>query len=192
MKNYQRNIDEGGLHSDDKPTNSNRQLERSQDYQEQYNEWKNSEGFRKLMERLYNAYTHKENGDDNLQLNPHNSPGADAISISEIDDNDPQTFRFLMDYMKEQVIEQNYRPYSSTIEHKSIDDRQLVFERHYLKPNVFKKDKPAEQLYGNVLIELEFAGEEVKYLKLLSTYYTGYDYKPAMQFNDLIVRVFSA
>lgn len=153
--------------------------------------WKNSQESAVILGRMYQTFLQKENRDPDIDLNVHNSPGADAVSISRIDKNNPGLFRFLLDLFREKILSLNYRMYSSTIEKKKAAGDMLIFERHYLKPDVLNQGKPYEQYFGNILLELEFINNKVRYLKILSTYYTGYDYKPAMRFDDLIVRIIS-
>ena len=179
--------------SDDvsQPVNSNQQLTRSDDFLKDFAGWKNSQESTAMLGRMYQTFLQKENRDPDIDLNVHNSPGADAVSISRIDKNNPMLFRFLLDLFREKILSLNYRMYSSTVEKKKAAGDMLIFERHYLKPDVLNQGKPYEQYFGNILLELEFINNKVRYLKILSTYYTGYDYKPAMQFDDLIVRIFS-
>lgn len=164
-----------------------RVLTRSDDFEAQYNKWK-SNGDAALMLKLLRATVEGSTGpeESSLRVDFYNLPGAKGFSVYGLSATDPGNYRFLMDLFKERMVEMDYRLYSSIVEQKTEADRPPVVERHYLKPAARNTDKPMEQLYGNVLIELEIPDGHVKQLKLLATHYTGFDYKPVRGFDELI------
>lgn len=165
-------------------------LTRSDDFEAQYNNWK-SNGDAALMLKLLRATIEGSTGSEESSpgFDFYNLPGAKGFSVYGLSATDPGNYRFLMDLFKERLLEMDYRLYSSTIEQKTKIDLPHTAERHYLKPAARSTDKPMEQLYGNVLIELEIPDGRVKQLKLLATHYTGYDYRPVRDFDELMVNL---
>ncbi len=165
-------------------------LTRSDDFEAQYNNWK-SNGDAALMLKLLRATIEGSTGSEESSpgFDFYNLPGAKGFSVYGLSATDPGNYRFLMDLFKERLLEMDYRLYSSTIEQKTKIDLPHTAECHYLKPAARSTDKPMEQLYGNVLIELEIPDGRVKQLKLLATHYTGYDYRPVRDFDELMVNL---
>lgn len=158
-----------------------------------FNQWKKSKICRELLNELHGNFLNGEplNG-SSLDIDFHYSPGANGFSVYDLNkDNkhDTDTYRSLMDLFREKVISMNYRPYSSTFEERTFADKVTRKERHYLKPGAWNTEMPMEQIYGNILIELDLVNDEVDRLKVLATYYTGYDYKPADNFEELTTQL---
>jgi hypothetical protein len=165
-------------------------LIREESFKAYFNQWKNSKACRKLLDELYGNFLNGEPlAGSAMDFSQHISPGANGFSVSvarpdqvpDIDD-----FRYLMDLFREKVVAMKYRPYSSTFEERTLADKIIRKERHYLKPWSGSTEMPMEQLYGNVLIELDIVNDEVEQLKLLATYYTGFDYREPRSFDELI------
>lgn len=168
-------------------------LLREEPFKAYFNQWKKSKVCRELLNELHGNFLNGEPLDGtSLDIDFHYSPGANGFSVYDLKEenkHDPDTYRSLMDLFREKVIAMNYRPYSSTFEERTLVDKITRKERHYLKPGAWNTEMPMEQLYGNILIELDFVNDEVEQLKLLATYYTGYDYKPAGNFEELTTQL---
>jgi hypothetical protein len=162
-------------------------LNRSAEFNKEFKKWKTSAEADTLLKNLYTNYLNGEPATTaHMGIKLHISPGADGFSIYDLKENSIDTYRFLMDHLKEKTIGLAYQPYSSTWEQKTRMGQTIALERHYLKPAVRSTETPMDQLFGNILIELEMTGAKAKNLKLLATHYTGYDYKPAGSFDELI------
>ena len=177
----------GGAGNQKKIAPASGALNRSDAYKAALEEWKATGKPDELLNNLLKNFL---NGgppqDAGFQIDMHISPGANGFSITGLKPLETDQFRFLMDLFKARLVNLKYRPYSSTFEEKNRGDKLIRYERHYLKPGVFSEQPPMEQLYGNMLLELELSNGQVDYLKLLATYYTGYDYKPAGNFDELV------
>jgi hypothetical protein len=165
-------------------------LTRNDDFVAQYNMWKSS-GEAALMLKLLRAIVEGSTGPQksSLRVDFYSLPGAKGFSVYGLSATDPGNYRFLMDLLKERMLEMDYRLYSSTIGQKSKPGGPTITERHYLKPAIRSNEAPFDQLFGNILIELEILNNKVEHLKLLATHYTGFDYKPVRNFDELIVNL---
>jgi hypothetical protein len=163
-------------------------LRRDEEFIQHYQIWKQSgEAVAILHQLKANILTGIRAEDSDFSIDLHYAPGANGFSISDSKKTATDTYRYLADYFKEKVLSINYRLYSSMAEKKYRVDKIIRLERHYLKPAVWLEEMPMEQLFGNIMIELEMSGESLDYLKILATYYTGFDYKPAKNFDDLVL-----
>lgn len=177
----------GGAGNQDKNAPASGALKRSEAFKEAFENWKATGKPDTLLNSLLKNFLSGEPPQDSsVQIDMHISPGANGLSITGLKSLENDQYRFLMDLFRERLVNLKYRPYSSTFEEKPRGDRLIRYERHYLKPGVFSEQPPMEQLYGNMLLELELSNGEVDYLKMLATYYTGYDYKPAGNFDELV------
>jgi hypothetical protein len=165
-------------------------LTRSDDFLAHYNNWKIS-GEASMMLKLLRATVEGSAGpeDSSPRVDFYSLPGAKGLSVYGLQATDHGNYRFLMDLLKERLLDMDYRLYSSTSEKKSSTGDVIITERHYLKPAVRSSVAPMDQLFGNILIELEVLNDKGERLKLLATHYTGFDYKPVRNFDDLIVNL---
>jgi hypothetical protein len=161
-------------------------IERNLKFFEKYHTWLNSdekdsftEAFRKEFDLA------SESGSD--LITRLNSPGAvgflmhgegDQIAIHQAE--------YLMEYWKDQILKLTYKLYSSHSENFLRYNSVILRERYYLKPVIRNLEPPVSQEYGNVLIEMEINNDRLIYLKFLVTYYTGFNYRPALPYDDLV------
>jgi hypothetical protein len=165
-------------------------LTRSNNFVARYSQWKSS-GEAALMLKLLRATVEGSTGpeDSSLRVDFYNLPGAKGLSVYGLSATVHGNYRFLMDLLKQRILDMGYRLYSSTIEQKSKPGGPTITERHYLKPAAWNSEVPLDQLFGNILIEFEVLNDKVEHLKLLATHYTGFDYKPVRNFDELIVNL---
>ena len=72
---------------------------------------------------------------------------------------------FLMDYLKEKVLELNYKSYTSDVRTYTKKDVVESIQRHYLKPRInFDPKKKIKQAFGNITIELLLRNEKLIHL----------------------------
>jgi hypothetical protein len=161
-------------------------LKRDETFLKNYEIWKSSGKSTELLNELKANFLQGEPVEGSmLNINFHYTPGANGFSIEGSEKIETAIYRYLADYFKEKVLPLNYRLYSAVSETKNRVDRVINLERYYFKPAAWSPEPPLEQLFGNILIELEMSGGKVDYLKVLATYYTGFDYKPAKSFDEL-------
>lgn len=165
-------------------------LQRDEIYSKGYENWKQSGKSVALLNELKTNFLHGEPIEGALlDISFHYTPGANGFSIEGSEKIDTDVFRYLADYFKEKVLPLNYRLYSAVLETKNRVDKVINLERYYFKPAAWSPEPPMEQLFGNIHIELEISNGKVDYLKVLATYYTGFDYKPANSFDELALHL---
>lgn len=97
-----------------------------------------------------------------------------------------QDFTFFFDFLKEKVQCLNYK---AQLSDKRFFNRKNFAEeihRHYLKPRLeFDKNNKANQLFGNIHLELYKRNDELIQLKFLVTAYQDHNYQKAQTFDAL-------
>ena len=180
------------IKSDTDPTSQNQPLIRDEAYKKDFEIWKHSLRAKAMREQLMEAYLARSAQASTTQIALYTAPGAIGLTIKMAENTDVKHYRFLLDLLREQLMALQYSLYSSSAEEKTgADGVQYFYERHYLKPNILNEKYPIDQLYGNIMLELELEAGQPKYLKVMSTYHTGYNYKPPQGFDALVRYLFS-
>lgn len=161
-------------------------LQRDDKFQSAYNAWKRASKVSPILQAITAQYENGLQEDSILSAEFYNTPGAQGFYVYNLNGGNSIDYQMLMDYFRDIVLTLNYRLYSSTFEQKVRLDKVKRLERHYLKPAVWSAEMPMEQLYGNILIEVDFVNDQADHLKLLATHYTGFDYKPVRDFDELV------
>jgi hypothetical protein len=176
----------------DQPS-QNQPLIREDSFKKEFVLWKHSPARESIFRQILESYLTRSTKGFTHQIALYTAPGAIGLTIKMPEQTDLKIYQFLLDYLREQVMLLQYRLYSSSIE--EVADANTVryfYERHYLKPNILNENYPIDQLYGNIMLELEYESAEVRYLKVMSTYHTGYNYKPPMGFDALVQYLFGS
>jgi|TARA_B110000285_G_scaffold159560_1_gene178048 hypothetical protein len=173
----------------------NEPLERSEDEKERYEHWKRTLAKQRLLEWLntqYATFTISGESEIDKTIDFLNTPSSKGFVIHFNDRfHNRSNIIHLFDYLKERVLEMNYKLYMSDIRtyNKTRNDKTWVetIERHYLKPR-FKvlEDHTFDQMFGNIRVELLFRNDEIRNLKFSATRYNDRSYKEANTFNDLM------
>ncbi|HZK08380.1 MAG TPA: hypothetical protein VFC92_09280 [Bacteroidales bacterium] len=180
------------IKSDNSQTSQNQPLIRDEAFKKDFEIWKHSPEAKALHKQLLESYLARSTHASTTQIAIYTAPGAIGLTIKMPEDTDVKIYRFLLDFLREQLMTLQYSLYSSTIEEKAgAEGVQHFCERHYLKPNILNEKYPIDQLYGSIMLELELEDDGVKYLKVMSTYHTGYNYKPPQGFDALVQYLFS-
>lgn len=161
-------------------------LHRNDDYHKAYNAWKYPSNLAPILQAIKTQYDNGVQEDSILSAEFYHTPGAQGFYVYNLNGGNSIDYQMLMDYFRDIVLTLNYRLYSSTFDQKVRLDKVKRSERHYLKPAAWSTEMPMEQLYGNILIEVEFVNDQADHLKLLVTHYTGFDYKPVRDFDELV------
>lgn len=161
-------------------------LQRDDKFQSAYNAWKRASKVSPILQAITAQYENGLQEDSILSAEFYHTPGAQGFYVYNLNGGNSIDYQMLMDYFRDIVLTLNYRLYSSTFEQKVRLDKVKRLERHYLKPAVWSAEMPMEQLYGNILIEVDFVNDQADHLKLLATHYTGFDYKPVRDFDELV------
>jgi hypothetical protein len=180
------------IKNDSEQMSQNQPLIRDAEYKKEFDSWKNSPAQKLMREQLSESYLNRSKKESSIRIALYTAPGAIGLTLKLPDQTDIKYYRFVLDCLREQVLTLQYSLYSSSVEEKSgANEMKQFFERHYLKPNIVNTSYPVNQLYGNIMLELEFEPDQVKYLKVMSTYHTGYNYIPPLGFDDLVRYLFS-
>ncbi len=142
------------------------------------------------IEEQYTIYNSKTAKLDNT-ISFLDTPSSKGFAIHFYKTNyTSQEAEFLLDILKKRVQKENY--------HIQISDSRTYnranwverVDRHYLKPRIQFEDKSKiNQLYGNILIELEYRNDQVYHLKFRATAYTDHLYQKGKAFQKLMTQI---
>ena len=95
--------------------------------------------------------------------------------------------RHLSDYLKEQILQLNYRVQISDRRTYNRPNWVESVERHYLKPRiVFGEAEKYNQQYGNITIENAFRNDQPYQLRFQATVYRDRQFQNPAPFRDLL------
>jgi hypothetical protein len=174
------------------------EIKRSESFKNAYFKWLNEGKYRWLLQKIYQGYeAKKRNEPDDLQIHLLKSTGANGFAVSFSLLMEEKDLQFLMDYLKERVLELGYKSYTS--DRRIFDRKEYVetIEKHYLKP-ITEKVNPEmahyhpnnkeiyNQKYGNIIIEYITIDDKPSFLRFMQNYYADFLYTPALPFDDLV------
>jgi hypothetical protein len=165
-------------------------IERTEEEKKDYDFWKNTLIRRRLQDWLSNQYAIYSVAPDNIDdaLDFLNTPSSKGFVVhfhkTQYSQRDVTHF---FDFLKEKVLELDYRPQISDTRTYSRASWVETIQRHYLKPRPFVKNEGKfRQLFGNVMIEMEFRNEQVHNLRFRATSYNDHLYQEAKEFRLLM------
>lgn len=165
-------------------------IDRGEDYQTRYDQWKKTQGSRRLLDWIIEQYaTHKagQPADAGLGFLKLSTSAGFVIYIDSLN-YQPEEFEFFFDFLKERVLALNYR---SAISDRRVFNRKNwveTQERHYLKPKTdFSPTELIDQVFGNITIEHELRDGKPHNLRLRATFYSDALYKEANTFGALLM-----
>ncbi len=170
-------------------------LERLPREQEAYQSWKNSDSCYLLLQKIAKAYYYqKTNISSDIKVHLFTSPGANGFAINYEPIFGSKTFDYLLDYFKDQTLEQKYKIQMAERKIMVKGDWIETKDKYYLKPSIkiqMLDDQLVNQLYGNVAIELIKKDQTPLYLKLLVTHYKDHQFSEVLDYDDLIGKLLS-
>ena len=125
-----------------------------------------------------------------MQLGSYNSEQSNGFYLSNIEDFDPDWFRFLADHMVNRLKSEDYVLKKRFQEFSEHDNNQVCWEKTYLKPAIKFHNEKHCQGFGNIQLELKFINDEIKLFKLQANYYSGFNYYAPKAYSDLLAALF--
>lgn len=174
------------------------EIKRSEAYKSAYFRWLNEGKYKWLLQKVYQGYELKKKGEvDDLQIHILSSSGANGFAVSYSLLMEEKDLQFLLDYLKERVLQLDYKSYSS--DRRIFDRKEYVeaIEKHYLKPITTKvvpenahyhpnNKEIFDQIYGNIIIEYISIDDKPSFLRIMRHYYSDFLYMPARPFDELV------
>lgn len=167
-------------------------IQRTEIEQGEYLQWKKTSAKRRLLAWLQDQYlayqSNPKNTDEAIDfLDTPSSKGfvihfhQTRYSVKEI--------THLFDYLKEKVLDINYRSYLSDTRTYNRPKWVENVQRHYLKPPTNLRqiqEKKFKQKFGNITIELLSRNEQIRNLKFSATAYKDHLFEEADEFRELM------
>jgi len=169
-------------------------IERTEEELEDYRQWKQTLVLRRLLDWVKDQFTiykvAPEDTDEAIDFLDTPSSKGFVIHFNQTRYS-RRDATHLFDYLKESVLNQNYRTQISDTRSYSRNKWVETVERHYLKPGLKIQTEPSEagkfeQKYGNVMIELELRDDKVHNLRFRATSYQDRQFHDASEFGELL------
>lgn len=165
-------------------------IQRTEAEQTDYERWKSSLIKRRLIDWLADQYAIFRVLPDDIDaaIDFLNTPSSKGFVVHFHETNyNRQEITHLFDYLKEMVLQLNYRTQVSDTRTYSRANWVETTERHYLKPrSSFVEGQKLNQRYGNIMIELEIRDDLVRNLRFRATTYKDRQFEEADPFEDLM------
>ncbi len=188
--NYLKNLFKEAEHSSPSQPAMHELIIRSEEEQEDYEQWKESLLSRRLVNWLSDQYAVYCTAPDHIDeaVDFLDTPSSKGFVIHFHKTNyTRREVTHLFDYFKEQVLEHNYRTQISDARIYNRGNWVETTERHYLKPRIKNMDGgKMNQAYGNVMIELELHNDQVHNLRFRATSYQDRQFHEAEEFRELM------
>ena len=165
-----------------------------------YQKWCSLYDYRKFTDLVYNQYQlfiSKEDPYDVQVIRFIKGRGLNGFVLranpDRSDGYEDRELEFLLDYLKEKVIELRYISYVSDIRYYNREEYTETILRHYLKPSIKEVSSSApdkaNQLWGNINIELRKKDDKITQLKFLNTWYNDSNWTKAKDFDLLMAHL---
>lgn len=169
----------------------NELIQRSQSFVDRFQRWKNSESCEDALNDLWQSYFWQKKGvDKDPHIHIMESTYSNGFAISYEDKFGKNNFRYLFDYLADQVKRLDYKLVISRHTMQEKGDVVELKEMHYLKPKS-NFVEPIDQKYGNVQIEYIEENDQPRRIKLIANSYPDRKYKEADDFENLAEHIFS-
>lgn len=167
-------------------------LERSKNFEEEFEIWKKSDRASANLSKISNLYWNVKRG---IVQSPavftYSSPQANGFYFNTKIGVDFDDFHFIFDFYRDGVQDLGYFLYSSGTKYIEVPAGIQRVDKHYLKPlnKELTHNDRIDQKYGNVLFELYYLNEEVQYLKCMASVYSDRKYTVAQSFDDFVQQI---
>ncbi len=163
-------------------------LVRKESFVKKYNFWK---GNSSRIERNSQLYALFEEVRFEYRFRPefyiYTSPQANGFYFNERLSIEPIEFEFLLDSFRETILSFGYTNYTSDVRYSEKSAGIQRIDRHYLKPEIDRHvEKPIDQKFGNVFLELYFLDDQPQYLKVMISVYADKNYLKALGFDEFV------
>lgn len=166
-------------------------LKRTTKENENFEKWKNDWIKKKsLLQEVSRAYSfHKAGIASELPLYFLEMNGMKGFAITCTPAFDDFSYVCLMEWIKEKLLQMHYRVLNAERMLTDKGEDVEIKESYYLKPSnkiEMMNGQQLKQLYGNITLDITYRNHHPQFFKIIVTYYTDKNYKPALDFDDLI------
>lgn len=168
-------------------------IQRSEQEKEDYQYWKNTLVCKRLISWLHEQYAIYQVLPDDIDeaIDFLNTPSAKGFVIHfHKTQYSQRDVTHLLDYLKEKVLDLNYRPQISDTRTYNRSKWVEQVQRHYLKPSPsVRTEGKLNQRFGNIKIELFFRDNAVYNLQFSATTYKDSLFNEADEFKKLMMEL---
>lgn len=169
---------------------SHQTLNRSKKENNRFLDWIASNKHHHLLDSIHHAYHLKLTDiSSEIPIVLFRSAYANGFAIMNNEQIMNKSFPFLLEYFKSKVLEIDYRQAGSDKKVSTVEGNVLTVEKYFLKPPLQVKP-PIDQLYGNIALELHYSNDMPNYLKITASIYSDRAYKPHLDFDEMVEKIF--
>lgn len=165
-------------------------IQRSEEEQADYTQWKSSFVLRRLLDWLSDQYAVSRVAPDDVDeaLDFLDTPSSQGFVIHFHKTRYARReITHFFDYLKERVKTLDYRTQLSDTRTYNRPNWVETTEKHYLKPRTdYEEGEKIDQQFGNITIELEVRDEVVHNLRFRATHYRDHLYQAPRPFETLM------
>lgn len=168
-------------------------LNRSDKYLQKFEKFKSHTVWKGFIENTYKVVCSKQSNQNYSGMEPgyYHSSASNGFYLAKIESFDPDWFRFLADLMVSNLKNHSYIIQRKAVEWSEGNETQVCWEKYYLKPKPISSPKHRQQ-FGNIHIEFKLIDNLPSLFKIQANYYSGFNYKEPLPFDDLINTLFTS
>jgi len=164
-------------------------LTRDPVYLQTYQNWRDQKCYSSHLQYIleqYSFFFHNKYTDPNVSF--IQTPSISGIVLRNgIQEWNQETFLFLFDFLNELLKNEDYVSQVDDVKTNTYDWGTTRLERHYLKPKIQLNTEDLRiQLYGNIMMTLNFADDKVDMLKISLTQYHDKQFDKARSFESFL------
>lgn len=165
-------------------------LVRNRKFMDRYSEWVEKGKAINLSAILQKSYFDIQVYEQpRINMGIYQENGIEGLYIRDNKLMSKDEFHYLIDFLKENVLNLNYRMYHAITDSREERGMIRTREEYYFKPAIMNMEYPLEQEYGNITLELNLINEKVQFLKIAATTYAGFNYSDPKPFHELVTNL---
>lgn len=165
-------------------------IKRNAAFVESYEHWKESQAQETMEEVRRNLSLSKKGLHDELRTVWLHLKHAQGFRMFMETLGEAEHDRFVIEYLKDLLQLKSYRVSNSYSKYEEVNGQIRQEEWYYLKPPIHIADEgeAMDQGFGN--IKIEWSSGNSRYIKLLTTTYSGRMYRDPLPFEELLRHLF--
>lgn len=154
-------------------------LTRGVQFKDDFEEWKNSIAFRSRIHFLRQQIEHFVNQQPTHEgvTFLHSAMSAGIVMDCQKISIEGEEANFLLDFFNETILQEPYRLQLHDTKTTVRGEDIITINRYYLKPKINRQEKPYNQQYGNIYLELLFLNARACQFKVQLNYYSDATYQ---------------
>ena len=159
---------------------------------EAYNHWVLQKTYLNWTPNLFKAYHFDKAGiRPDYKLERIQQACKNGVIFSYDDRIGVQNFKFLYEFIKDQVLQLGYRLHCADIRKCQKNGFPETIHKYYLTPppSCLKESSICNQLYGTISVDLILIETQPAFIRIITNSYLSCDFSQALPFDELLNRI---